>query len=48
MQHIVIKAVFFIPEIDAVATPVVHCVGNVNKVFEELAGNVRVGTVFLR
>ena len=47
MQYIVKKLVFFIPQCDAVATDIVHGFGNIEKVLEELGGNVFIDWVVL-
>src|SRR2546421_12051265 len=42
----VIDAVFFIPELDAVAAEIFHRLSDVNEMFEELACNVFVRGIF--
>src|SRR6185369_8317203 len=46
MQHIVIEAVALIPKLGTVASEVVHCIGDINKVFEKLAGYILINFVF--
>ncbi len=46
VQSIVVKAVLIVPEFDAFLTAVVHRLRDVDKVFEELAGDVFIGGIF--
>src|SRR5215469_4978766 len=47
MQQIVVKAVFFVPQRNAVGSEIVHGARDVHKVLEKLAGHVLVsGIIF--
>src|SRR4029077_2227517 len=46
VQNVVIETVVIVPEFDASGTAVVHSVRNVDKVFEELAGDVVISGIF--
>src|SRR5213596_2364410 len=48
VEHVVVEAVALVPEVDAFAAEVVHCVGDVDEVFEELRRHVLVRRVLLR
>src|SRR5438876_4564025 len=48
LKQVVVETVFFVPERDAVRAEVVHRMGNVDEVFEEFAGDIFVGGIFLR
>src|SRR5450432_577963 len=47
MERVVIEAVLGIPEGLTSLTNVIHCMGDVHEVFEELAGHILVGLIFL-
>src|SRR5207245_3839177 len=40
MEHVVVKTVLLIPELNALTAAIVHGVGDVNKVLEEFAGHI--------
>ena len=46
MEHVVVKAVLLIPELNALTAAIVHGVGDVNKVLEEFAGHILIGHLF--
>src|ERR1700756_2317001 len=48
MEHVIVEAVLLIPELNAFAATVVHCVSNVHEMLEELAGYAFIGWVFPR
>src|SRR4051812_43412900 len=48
IQHVVVKLVLVAPEADALVTDVVHGLGNVEEVLEELRRDVLVNHVVLR
>ena len=46
MQDVVEESVFFVPQLDLLVADVVHGPADVDEVFEELAGDVLVRTIF--
>src|SRR3954452_7430979 len=45
MQHIVEELILFIPEIDALLTPVIHGAGTMHKMLEELRRDIFIGGI---
>src|SRR6202007_997949 len=45
MKNVIVKAILVVPEFNTLAAAVVHGVGDVNKVFQELAGDVFIGGI---
>src|SRR6202008_868389 len=48
MKHVVIEPIFVVPEFNAFATTVVHRVGDMDEVFEELTGEAFIGWILAR
>src|SRR6516162_232128 len=48
MEHVVVEAVFFVPQFNAFSTSVIHSVRYVDEVLEELAGDTFIGWILPR
>src|SRR5690242_16465701 len=46
VQHVVVKPVLAVPQLDSLPAEIVHCFADINEVLEKLAGHVLVGGVF--
>ena len=47
MEDIIVEAIFLVPQLETASSQVIHGMGNINKMLEELAGDIAVSAIAL-